>query len=311
MSPFSDRHLKSLRDFFGQSLSTNEPLSAHCTYRIGGPAEYFISLSSEEKLSQGLEYCHEEHIPVMVLGRGSNILFPDEGLHGVVVQTVANEVVFQNDNAIVQAGTPLPKLARSAAEHSLSGLEFASGIPGTAGGAVIMNAGFKGQCMGDIVDKVSGYELIGRKFSIDKEQLEFRYRSSSLRNARKLLTQVVLRLSPGGPEEIKKRMADFNKERRNNQPIEYPSAGSVFKNPPERPAWKLIEEAGCKGLRVGNAQVSEKHGNYIINLGNATYNDVKKLIEIVVERVCNTSGIMLDLEILDIGTGPQRRKELQ
>ncbi len=285
------------------------PLSEHCTFRIGGPAEYFVLLSSTKNLPQTLEFCYEENIPVTVIGSGSNVLFPDEGLHGLVIKIALREFSFHDETMTVQAGMPLPKLAKIIAERGLSGLEFSSGIPGTIGGAVIINAGFKEWCMGDIVRKVSGYQLTGGKFSIDHEQLNFKYRSSSLRNMKKLITETVLKLRWDDTQKIRKRMADFNDERKSAQPLEYPSAGSIFKNPPDKPAWKLIEDAGCKGLRIGNAQVSEKHGNFIINLGDAAYSDVRNIIDTVIERVYDTSGIMLDLELLDMGKSPQRKKE--
>ncbi len=311
MSPTAERNLETLKGFFGSQLSQNVPLNRHCTFRIGGPAAYFVTLSSTAGLPQALEFCHEEKIPVTVLGWGSNILFPDEGLEGLVIKVTLDEIAFYEETAAVQAGVTLARLAKASAERGFGGLEFASGIPGTIGGAVMTNAGFDEECIGDIVEEVSGYDITGRRFRIDGRDIDSTYRSSSVRDTGKLLTDVRLRLSRDDPERIRKRMAGYDEKRREAQPLEYPSAGSVFKNPPGKRAWKLIEDAGCKGLRVGNAQVSEKHGNFIINLGGATYGDVREIIDAVIDRVRDTSGIVLELEILDMGISYRRNKELQ
>jgi UDP-N-acetylmuramate dehydrogenase len=299
-----------LQKFFGASLHRDISLKEHCTFRIGGPAEFFVTLTATDSLPEALEFCHEQHLPVMVTGWGSNILFPDEGFHGLVIKVMLKALRIDDNRIVTQAGTMLPKLANTAADSGLGGLEFVSGIPGTAGGAVIMNAGFRDAAMGDVIKQVDGCELTGRKFSFDREHLDFRYRTSSLRNTRKLVTEIVLELRREEPAAIRELMRDYSEQRKNSQPLEYASAGSVFKNPAEIPAWKLIEQAGCKGLRIGNAQVSEKHGNFIVNLGGASYRDVSRLIDEVTERVYDTSGTMLELEILDLGAHPQRKKEI-
>ena len=309
MSPLREDVLEQLGLFFGDSLVLNEPLRKHCTYRIGGPAEVFVSLRSTDNLADALQFCHEEKVPVTVLGGGSNILFPDEGLEGIVIKVALDTISFANDRLTVQAGIALPRLARILVDSGLSGLEFASGIPGTLGGAVIMNAGYGENFIGQMVESVSGFALTGRMFEIDRENLDFRYRTSSLRNTRKLITQVTLKFERDEPRAIKDRMIEFREKRKAAQPLEYPSAGSIFKNPPETPAWKLVDEAGCRGLRVGDAQVSGKHANFIINLGEAKYSDVREIIDTVLERVYNKSGTMLELELLDLGASAQRKRE--
>jgi UDP-N-acetylmuramate dehydrogenase len=310
VSPTAERNLETLKGFFGSQLSQNVPLNRHCTFRIGGPAEYFVTLSSTAGLPQALEFCHEEDIPVTILGWGSNVLLPDQGLEGVVVKVVLDEITFCEEMAAVQAGVTLGTLARAAAQRGLTGLEFASGIPGTIGGAVMINAGLGEECIGDMVESVSGYDITGRGFSIDGRDIDFGYRSSSLCGTAAVVTDVTLTLARDDPERIRERMAAYGEKRREAQPLEYPSAGSVFRNPPGERAWKLIEDAGCRGFRVGNAQVSEKHSNFIVNLGGATYEDVSEIIEAVIDRVRDTSGITLELEIVDMGTSQKRKKEL-
>jgi UDP-N-acetylmuramate dehydrogenase len=301
----TERILKSLKGFFGEALRCDEPLKKHSTFRIGGFGEFFATVNSAVNLPHALAFCVEEKIPVTVIGWGSNILFPDDGIGGLVVKFVADNIRFDDEMVNAQAGALLPALAGTAAANGLSGLEFACGIPGTIGGAIVMNAGVKYESIGDLVEKVSGFEMDGTKASRSREQLSFGYRSSNLEDGRLFITDVLLKLKRDDPAKIRKKMADFTDKRKATQPLEYPSVGSIFKNPPDTPAWELIEKAGCRGLRIGDAQVSGKHSNFIINLGAATYRDVKSLIEIISERVEKTSGIALELEVIDMAARAQ------
>lgn len=300
MNFHDDKKFKQLKSLLGESLRSDEMLKKHCTFRIGGPAEYFAAIKTANNLPQALAFCKETNIPVTVIGWGSNILFPDEGIKGLVIKYSADNIRFDDEIVNVQAGALLPALAGTAATNSLTGLEFACGIPGTIGGSIVMNAGVKFECIGNLVEKISGYDFIGNKFSLSKKQLSFSYRSSNLGNSQRFITDVVLKLKHDDLPKIRKKMAEFTEKRKATQPLEFPSAGSIFKNPPEKPAWELIEQAGCRGLRIGDAQVSEKHANFIINLGNATAHDVKALIGEVASRVEKACGIKLHLEVIDM-----------
>lgn len=300
MSFHDDRRFKQLKSFLGESLRTNEMLKKHCTFRIGGPAEYFAAIKSTINLPHVLIFCKEAGIPVTVIGWGSNILFPDEGIAGLVIKYSADGIRFDDEIINVQAGALLPALAGTVATNCLTGLEFACGIPGTVGGAIVMNAGVKYESIGALVEKISGFNLEGSKFSLNKGQISFGYRSSNILHGERFITDAVLKLKHDDPSKIRKKMTDFSEKRKTTQPLEFPSAGSIFKNPEGMPAWQLIEQAGCRGLRIGDAQVSEKHANFIINLGNATARDVKSLIEEVRNRVEKISGIKLQLEVIDM-----------
>jgi UDP-N-acetylmuramate dehydrogenase len=300
MNETRENILKSLKSFFKEGVRAGEPLKKHCTFRIGGPAEFFAAVNSITNLPHALAFCIERNVPVTVIGWGSNILFPDEGIGGLVIKFVADNMRFDDEMVNVQAGALLPALAGTAATNGLSGLEFACGIPGTVGGAIVMNAGVKYECIGNLVEKISGFDIDGTKFMLGREQLIFGYRSSNLENGRRFITDVLLKLKRDDPAKIRKKMADFTEKRKETQPLEFPSAGSIFKNPADKVAWELIDKAGCRGLRVGDAQVSEKHTNFIVNLGNATYLDVKTLIEKVRSRVEKAFGVALELEIIDM-----------
>jgi UDP-N-acetylmuramate dehydrogenase len=300
VSSSNDRIFRAFKGFFGEAVRSEEPLKKHCTFHIGGPAEFFAVVNTAINLSHALAFCTDEGVPVTVIGWGSNILFPDDGVEGLVLKFAADTIRFDDEIVNVQAGALLPALAGTAAANGLSGLEFACGIPGTVGGAVIMNAGVKHECIGDLVEKISGFTSDGGKLSLGREQLVFNYRSSNLGKDGQVITDVMIKLKHENPAKIRKKMADFTEKRKSTQPLEYPSAGSIFKNPIDTPAWKLIEKAGCRGLRIGDAQVSEKHTNFIINLGDAKAYDVKKLMETVRERVKRMSGILLELEVIDM-----------
>lgn len=280
------------------SILLNEPMKQHTTFKIGGPAEIFINVGSFEELKNVVNFCNREEIDFFVLGKGSNLLVSDEGIKGVIIHLTENLAKAEvNKKLFAGAGISLSELSYFAAENGLSGLEFASGIPGTLGGAIFMNAGAYG---GEIKDVIEGvYVLVngGLQYFTNSE-MKFSYRHSRISELKKaIVVAAKLNLSAGSKEEIFATMKDLNQRRRDKQPLEFPSAGSTFKRPERGYASKLIEEAGLKGMAVGDAAVSVRHGGFIINKGNATANDVKKLIKIVQDKVEKSTGIKLYPEV--------------
>ena len=256
-------------------------MSRLTSWQIGGPAEYVYWPQSNEDVVRVFEVAGREHIPVWLLGRGTNILAPDEGLAGLVVVTTGlREIEWGEYRIRVAAGYQLARLAAQAAERGWSGLEFARGIPGTVGGAVVMNAGAHGGEIASLVKEVEAWHYQTGVRVWTGHELEFGYRQCRLRGQAVVLS-VELELKPGDKEKIGATMAEYLLRRRSSQPLEWPNAGSVFRNPPGEPAGKLIEKAGWKGYRVGGAQVSEKHANFIVNTGNAKASDVLALIEMI------------------------------
>lgn len=284
----------------GAKISENEPLSAHTTFRIGGPARYYAVPECTDGVRNSIAFAGDNGIPYVVTGRGSNVLFSDEGYPGVVIEIGRGmeKVALQGENRIrAEAGTGLGALAAEAAKNSLSGLEFASGIPGTVGGAVTMNAGAYGGEIRDCI--VSAFVLCadGTVREMTRDDLELGYRSSRIQSGGHIVLEAVFEMQPGEKDEILARMKELNARRREKQPLEYASAGSTFKRPEGHFAGKLIEDAGLRGYRVGDAQVSEKHCGFVINRGNATAADVLKLIRDVQEKVFECSGIRLEPEV--------------
>ena len=281
----------------------NEPMKNHTTWRIGGPAEVLVEPASRKDIALLLKFAKESGQPLTVIGNGSNLLVGDSGIKGVVIKIgdALGRVRIVEEKLIAEAGAKLGRVTAIAQAAGLGGLEFAVGIPATIGGAVTMNAGANGVSMADIVDTVTviDYDVRERVFGV--EELSFGYRTSLLQQLPAIVVEIVLRLTRRDPIEIRRRGEEFLRRRRITQPLEYPSAGSVFKNPPGDAAGRLIELAGAKGLRIGDAMVSEKHANFIVNLGNAQARDVLLLIERVREMVREKFGIQLELEVKVIG----------
>lgn len=286
---------------FGKDIAFQEPLSKHCSFGIGGPAELLLAVRDVQRLPEALAFCREWSLPYVVLGRGTNVLVPDTGVRGMVIWVRAGSLLFERNRVVAQAGAPLQKLARVVAERRLAGLEFAVGIPGSVGGAAIMNAGAHGGWIGELIEKVRLVESSGRAVWLEKKDLHFSYRESNLRHIPGIVSEVTLVLREDNPQSIQERMERFLLLRRVSQPRPAGSAGSVFKNLGEEAAGRLIDLAGCKGMRRGGAIVSQKHANFIVNRGRATYADVKGLIEDVREKVRATHGVELELEIIDLG----------
>ena len=284
----------------GLSVLTDEPMSSHTTFKIGGPADYFITPKTEESLVFVLSKLKESGVRYFIVGKGSNVLFSDDGFTGAVVSTSAiDSVKVDGDVITAGCGASLTSVARTAARYSLSGLEFAFGIPGSVGGAVYMNAGAYGGEMSFVVSVTRSIDPVsGEIKTYKKEDHKFGYRESVFRRIDDVVLSTELRLSSGDRRSIENMMADYLERRQQKQPLEYPSAGSVFKRCEGRFTGQMIEEAGLKGLTVGGARVSEKHAGFIINIGGATANDVLTLIEMIKETVYARFGCSLECELI-------------
>lgn len=282
----------------------NEPMKKHTTFRIGGPADVLVKPATITEIEQVLQCCEEQAVPYYVVGNGSNLLVGDEGIRGVVLQ-LGNDFseveVCEDDTIWVQAGCRLSKVANLAAAHALTGMEFAAGIPGTIGGAVMMNAGAYGGEMKDIIECVTLLTPDREVLILPQDQMEFGYRESIVSKENYIVLEAKLRLQKGKPEAIEAKMKEYSEARRSKQPLEYPSAGSTFKRPEGYYAGKLIMDAGLAGYRVGDAQVSEKHCGFVINCGQATAKDVTAVMNDVIHRVAEAYQVELEPEVRKIG----------
>ncbi len=280
----------------------NEPLKEYTSFRIGGPADLFLLPHTCRALKEAATSIRRQNLPFLILGKGSNVIISDQGIRGIVIYTgKLNKAQIKGNRATAETGITLSALANKAMKAGLKGLEFASGIPGSLGGALYMNAGAYGGEIKDIVEKVEVFDYAGQETTLTNKDLGFSYRYSILQERELIALRATLLLKPGNPTEIKNKMAELNRKRREKQPLEYPSAGSMFKRPENYYSGPLIEQAGMKGATIGDAQVSHKHAGFIINLGNATANDVIRLITKVQEKVYKTSGVKLEVEPKFIG----------
>lgn len=284
-------------------VAVQEPMSRHTTFRIGGPADYFLTPETAGQVQEILKVCREQEIPCFILGNGSNLLVSDRGYRGAVIQIFKNmnEIRTEGTRMRVQAGALLSGVARRAMEAGLTGFEFAGGIPGTMGGAAVMNAGAYGGEMKDVLVEVTVLDQEGRVLVIPAEKLEMGYRTSLIKKKGYLVLEAVLQLARGDKEAIQARMKELTELRTSKQPLEFPSAGSTFKRPEGYFAGKLIMDAGLRGYRVGGAQVSEKHCGFVVNTGNATAQDVIGLIQNVRETVKEQFGVVLEPEVRFLG----------
>ncbi|MCR5716165.1 MAG: UDP-N-acetylmuramate dehydrogenase [Lachnospiraceae bacterium] len=286
---------------------TDELMQGHTTFRVGGPADVFVEIGSEEQFSKVLAYLKAQKQPYFVFGNGSNLLVSDKGVKGCMIH-VGNqfqEIRVEGETIIARAGAKLSKVAAVAAEHALGGMEFAAGIPGTIGGAVYMNAGAYDGEMAQIVTSVRALNYSGEPVVFRGEEMNFGYRKSRLKKEALYAVEVTLRLHPADREEIKAKTDDLQKRRKEKQPLEYPSAGSTFKRPEGNFAGKLIQEAGLAGASIGGAEVSEKHCGFIINRKHASASDIRALITLVQEKVRANSGVMLEPEVIFLGEFPK------
>lgn len=296
--------LEALRGFVpAENIHLQEPMSGHTTFKVGGPAACLIELEREEQLCNIQRYLSFVEIPFFVLGNGSNVLVSDEGYPGVVLQIgdKMSGIRVEGTRIVAQAGALLSQVARAALSQELTGLEFASGIPGTVGGGVVMNAGAYGGEMKQVVTKVRVVNQSGEMMELDNSTMEFGYRYSTIRNQPFVVTEVTFQLKEGKAEEIKAVMDDLAARRREKQPLEYPSAGSTFKRPEGYYAGELIMNAGLRGYRIGGAQVSDKHCGFIVNMGNATAMDIMDVIRDVQDCVKEKFNVDLEPEVVFLG----------
>lgn len=280
----------------------SEPMSRHTTFKIGGNADVFVKVKSVDQLKLVLKLCCDLNIPYFVVGKGSNLLVSDKGIKGVVIALDGiDSIKILNDTIVCGAGTGLRSLCIAAQKASLSGLEFAYGIPGTVGGALYMNAGAYGGEMSQVVTSATVVDKFGNQKEINLNQMDLGYRTSAFKNNELIITSVTFKLNYGDAASIKNLMDDFFARRRDKQPLEYPSAGSTFKRPIGHFAGALIEKNNLKGVSVGAAQVSEKHAGFVINRGNASCNDVLTLIKKVQTTVLAEDGVLLEPEVIFVG----------
>ena len=285
------------------TILTGEPMSRHTSFQIGGPADVFVQPATGDEVRQAICLAREEQIPFFVVGNGSNLLVSDDGFRGMIIQIGRNlqEISVVDDEIYVQAGALLSRVARTALEHELTGMEFAAGIPGSLGGAVAMNAGAYGGEMKDILVEAEVLTPEGEIRNLTLEELDLGYRHSCIFEKDYIVLGARLRLEKGDKEAIKTRMDELAKARREKQPLEYPSAGSTFKRPEGYFAGALIQDAGLKGYTVGGAQVSEKHSGFVVNRGGATAEEVLFLIRQVQKKVKNRFGVTMEPEVRMLG----------
>lgn len=285
------------------SILADEPMSRHITFRVGGPADFFVTPKTKEEVRDVIRVCKEEKMPYYIIGNGSNLLVSDQGYRGVIIQIYKemNEVTVEGDMIKAQAGALLSGIAAKALGAELTGFEFASGIPGTIGGACVMNAGAYGGEMKDVLESVTVLTDEGEIQELERDELELGYRTSVIAKKGYIVLGAVLKLEHGDGEKIKACMDELKEKRVTKQPLEYPSAGSTFKRPEGHFAGKLIEDAGLRGFQVGGAQVSEKHCGFVINRDHATATDIMELMRQVQIRVKENSGVDLEPEVKRLG----------
>ena len=284
-------------------IYTDEPMKKHTTFRVGGNADFFVIPKTVEEVKQTIMLCVEQDMPYYILGNGSNLLVGDKGYRGVVIQIYKemNNIFVDGQKIKVQAGALLSKIGSVALEAGLTGFEFAAGIPGTMGGAVVMNAGAYGGEMKDVLEEVTVLTKEGEVLILSKEQLDMGYRTSVVVKKDYIVLKATIALELGDRDAIKARMDELKVQRTTKQPLEFPSAGSTFKRPEGYFAGKLIQDAGLRGFQVGGAQVSEKHCGFVINKGDATAADIVELMKQVSERVKEKFGVELEPEVKRLG----------
>ena len=295
--------LKNLSKIISEErIKQNEPMKNHTSFKIGGPAEFYIKIKSIEELQKILKFAKKENIKITIVGNGSNILVSDKGIDGIVIRTNLKEIkikdIEQNKVEItVDDATPIGFLAQKLLKEEITGFEEISGIPGTIGGAILMNAGAHGKEIKDIVTEVTAIDYEGKIHKFTNKESEFTYRYSKFSEGNYIILQAKMVLKKGNAKDIKAKMDEYAQYRKEKQPIEYPSAGSTFKRGTDFITAKLIDEAGLKGYSVGGAKISEKHAGFIINIGNATAQDVLDLAKYVTDKVYEKFGKKIEFEI--------------
>ena len=299
----NDQFLTELQNVMGGSgIFMEEPMKKHTTFRVGGPADVLVQ-PDETALAAILALCRQYYVPYSFIGNGSNLLVGDKGIRGMVIEMTdpMGNIEVHGTKITAQAGAMLSKIANTAASNGLGGMEFAAGIPGSVGGAVVMNAGAYGGEMKDIIERVYVLDENGARLELDRDALDFGYRHSCIPDKKYIVTKVVLELVPRDEAEIRSEMKELNEKRAEKQPLQYPSAGSTFKRPEGYFAGKLIMDAGLRGYQVGGAQVSEKHCGFVINKGDATAADICQLMQDVSDKVQAQFGVVLEPEVKMIG----------
>ncbi|MCR4589340.1 MAG: UDP-N-acetylmuramate dehydrogenase [Lachnospiraceae bacterium] len=286
-----------------ERILINEPMNVHTTFRTGGAADLFLLPENKDELSRLIKLLKEGGKDYLIIGNGSNLLVSDRGFRGAVIQITDrfSKIKVNDTELYAGAGTLLSRIADTAMKNSLTGFEFASGIPGTAGGAMVMNAGAYGGEMKDVVKEVEVLDKEGEFITLSNSDMDFSYRRSAVREKGYTVISVTFTLQKGDRESISRTMEELSAKRREKQPLEFPSAGSTFKRPEGNFAGKLIMEAGLRGFTIGGASVSEKHCGFVVNKGGATSDDIYKVINEVQQRVQASSGIRLEPEVLMIG----------
>ena len=286
-----------------EQIKTDELMSKHTSFQIGGPAGIFLEIRTEEELEAMIRYMSREEIPFFVLGKGSNVLVSDDGIKAVIL-SLGGEfcgISIEGNKLKAGAAASLEEISGKAMENGLAGLEFAARIPGSLGGGMVMNAGAYGGEMSQVVTRACAMTRKGERLILEKEQMKLGYRSSIFKEEQYIVLWAEMELEEDDPKEILSKMNDYNEQRSQKQPLEYPSAGSTFKRPQGYFAGKLIMDAGLRGFRVGGAQVSEKHCGFVINRENATAADVKRLMAEVQKQVREQFGVELEPEVIFLG----------
>lgn len=296
--------LETIKNYVSEeNIRMQEPMSAHTTFRVGGPAECFIEIESIQQLQQVQKYLYQVQYPFAIIGNGSNLLVSDRGYEGVVLKISGKMSTITVEGNVIRAlsGASMAQVASAALKAGLTGLEFASGIPGTIGGGVVMNAGAYGGELSQVVTEVQVLNKDGELWTLDNNTMEFGYRKSTIRRQPFIVTEVVLQLAHGEPDAIRAKMDELAVKRREKQPLEFPSAGSTFKRPEGYFAGELIMKAGLRGFQMGGARVADKHCGFIVNVGNALAADITDVIWEVQRRVKERFGVELEPEIVFLG----------
>lgn len=289
--------------FKRDQIRIKEPLATHTTFQLGGPADYFLLPEDIEQVREAVMLCQKEKLPFFILGKGSNLLVSDEGYRGVIIKLAENfsHIEIEGNKVTAQAGASLFNLAESIAAKGLAGFEFASGIPGTLGGAVTMNAGAYGGEMNDIIYDCTVLDMAGVVRRLQKEELHLGYRKSIIQDEHMVVLSASFLLQKGSEDEIRKGIAELTQKREEKQPLEYPSAGSTFKRPEGHFAGKLIMDSGLRGFTIGKAQISEKHCGFVINRGGASALEIYTLIRETIRIVYEKQGVKLEPEVRLLG----------
>ena len=302
MNQYEDFISNLIENLGSENVKTNELMKNHTSFKVGGPVDILVTPESYEQVQYVIKHSKENNIPYFIMGNGSNLLVRDGGIRGLVIKFCKlNKVRPENDIIIAQSGVLLSKVSNIAARNNLEGFEFASGIPGSIGGALTMNAGAYNGEVSQVVESALVLGENGDILKLYKEELELGYRASSILKNGYVVLEVTLKLKIGDSNNIYDRIRELTEKRKTKQPLEYPSAGSTFKRPQGYFAAKLIEESGLKGVNVGDAEVSQKHSGFIINKGNASAKDILNLINIVQDTVKSKFDVELHTEVLIIG----------